>query len=416
MPLLSKQSQPSIADLPADRQIMLFDLAITGHHSVYIKYLIQHWQRQQLSGKLHVVVIPEFLTRHSDVVAIAASNIQFTAIAESEAAHLDQQKSLSARGFTEWKLFCQYARQLQVTQGVLMQFDIFQLPLMLQKRSPCDISGIYFRPTFHYPEFAHYRPTRPELMRQWRQKLILALALRHPQFKQLFSLDPFAVKSIARFSPQVAAIPLPDPVEKHDYADLAAAQLRQELGIEPGRKILLLFGEISQRKGIYPILAAVQALPTDVGRQICLLVAGPIEPTEQAVIQAALDRLAASPSVQLVTRIQYVKGREVQRYFAVADVILALYQRHVGMSSILVHAAAAEKPVLASNYGLLGELVQRHRLGLVVDSESHTAIEASISACLNQSPDQLCDQKEMAAFADHHTHEKFSTTIFSNLI
>ncbi len=420
MPRLSK-STPSIADaaMPRlDRQVMLFDMAITGHHSVYIKHLIQYWKTQQLPGTLHVVVIPQFLERHADVVALAASpasNIQFTAISASESAHLNGQKTLPARGFAEWQVFCQYASQLQVTQGLLMQFDIFQLPLMLHKKAPCDVAGIYFRPTFHYQEFAHHQPTRQDLIRQWRQQFILALALRHPRFKQLFSLDPFAVKSIDRLGARVAAIPLPDPVEKHNYADLDPEQLRQELGIQPGRRIFLLFGELSQRKGIFPILAAVQALPADLGQQLCLLVAGPIEASEQAAVQAALDRLAASPTVQLVTRIQYVKGREVQRYFALADVILALYQRHVGMSSVLVHAAAAQKPVLASDYGLLGELVQRHHLGVIVNSESPEAIQAGLITCLRQPLEQLSDRNQGENFANQHTDIKFSEAILSNL-
>jgi glycosyltransferase involved in cell wall biosynthesis len=419
MPLLSR-NPTQIADIRMprpDRQIMLFDMAVTGHHSVYIKHLIQHWQTQQLPGLLHVVVIPQFLERHADVVAIVSSgsNIRFTAISESEYGHFDEQKSLMTRGFAEWKLFCQYARQLQVTQGLLMQFDIFQIPLMLQQPAPCDIAGIYFRPTFHYREFAHYQPTRSDLLRQWRQKLILSLALRHPQVKQLFSLDPFAVKSIAQLGTRVATIPLPDPVENHDYTELDPEQLRRELGIQPGRKVFLLFGEISQRKGIYPLLEAVQSLSSEMGRQICLLVAGPIEPSEQESVQAALDRLAASPSVQLMTRIQYVKGREVQRYFALADVILVLYQRHVGMSSVLVHAAAAQKPVLASDYGLLGELVQRHQLGVVVNAESHEAIASGIISYLVPSLESLCNQQKMNAFAKENTHEKFSVAIFSNL-
>ena len=402
-----------------DRQVMLFDMAITGHHSVYIKHLIQHWKTQQLPGILHVVVIPQFLERHADVVTIAddapANNIRFTAITTHEAAQLDEQTALLDRSFAEWRLFCRYARQLQVTQGLLMQFDIFQIPLMLQQTAPCAIAGIYFRPTFHYREFAHYQPTRPDLVRQWRQKIILSLALRHPQFKQLFSLDPFAVQSIKQLGTSVEAIPLPDPVEKHNYADLDTEQLRQELGVQPERQIFLLFGEISQRKGIHQILAAVQSLPTEVGRQICLLVAGPIEPSEQDAVQTALDQLASSPSVQLVTRIQYIKGREVQRYFALADVILALYQRHVGMSSVLVHAAAAQKPVLASNYGLLGELVQRHQLGIAVDSENCAEIQAGLITWFKQPLENLCDPLKLTSFADRHTASKFSEVIFSNL-
>ena len=69
-----------------DRRIMLFELSTGGHYPEYISHLVSHWCEQQLPGLLNVVVIPEFLERHPDVVAIPSKSdrVNFVALTEAE--------------------------------------------------------------------------------------------------------------------------------------------------------------------------------------------------------------------------------------------------------------------------------------------------------------------------------------------
>jgi glycosyltransferase involved in cell wall biosynthesis len=411
---LPKQAIPTDSNAQ-DRRILLFDLLSKGHHSVYLKYLIQYWQQHQVSGTLQIVVAPDFAQSHPDVVALtqtSESDVQWYTIADHEYAHFTEQTSLLAQSFAEWNLFCQYATQLNSTQGLLMYLDSVQIPLIAGKKSPCPISGIYFRPTFHYGGFAEHQSTLSDRIRQWRQKFLLNLLVRKSQFKTLFCLDPFVVPVVQQFKADLAVLPLADPVQLEACDKSMVTALRQSLKIQPQRQVLLMFGELSNRKGIYPALEALQNLSQAQAEQICLVLAGPIVSDERSEITDAIARLAQT-SIQLVVCDRYIRGIEVQQYFELADLVLIPYQRHVGMSSVLVHAAAARKPVLASNYGLIGELVRRYQLGLAVDSTSSQMIRQAIEHFLTQS--HLCDLDAASQFARRNTHESFAETIFSGL-
>ena len=91
--------------------------------------------------------------------------------------------------------------------------------------------------------------------------------LKHPQLRHLFCLDPFAVEPLTRLSRHVRPIALPDPVQLPQFA-MCPCDLRQKLDIEPGRTVFLLFGSLTARKGIYPLLDALSHLSPQLCQQI----------------------------------------------------------------------------------------------------------------------------------------------------
>ena len=60
--------------------------------------------------------------------------------------------------------------------------------------------------------------------------------------------------------------------------------------------------------------------------------------------------------------------------FELADVVLMLYQGHTGMSSVLVRAAMAGKPMLGTELGMIGELIRARELGTAVDATDYLAV------------------------------------------
>lgn len=412
--------QSSSADSTAAHPvILLFDLASTGHHSVYINHLVQHWHHTQIPGKLCVVVSPQFIDRHSDVVARSMqsehSTIEFTAISEAEYAAFQAEKSLIARSWSEWNLFCQYARQLKATEGILMYLDSLQLPLCWGKASPCPVSGIYFRPAFHYEKLLEQRPSGKERLRQWRQQFTLAQLLRNRQLKTLFCLDPFAIAEIQKLHPNTQAkiLPLADPVHIEPTDEVVRSQFKQDLGIEAGRQVFLMFGELNSRKGIFPVLQALQQIPIEMAQKICLLLAGPINAEQRSRIEAAIGSVKATP-VQVILRDRYLKGQEVQLCFDTADRVFATYQRHVGMSSVLAHAAATQTPVIASHYGLLGAIARQYELGITIDATDPAQIANAIAQSIEGAIDINPTKAEQ--FLQQNQAERFVETILDNVL
>ncbi|MEL7038717.1 MAG: glycosyltransferase [Cyanobacteria bacterium J06592_8] len=400
---------------------MLFDLSLRGHHPIYIRHLIQYWQKFNLVGNLDIVVLPQFLEEHREVVDLAASlgldSIKFVAITEEEATILNSRKpriKRFMRNFQEWKIFCHYTQLLQATHGLLMYFDTCEFPLGFGVQSPCPFSGIYFRPTFHYgQELTNYQPSRQDKIQEWRERVLLSRILRNPQLQNLFCLDPFAVKHLNQYPGKFEAVHLPDPVERMRVSDEQSLQLREALGIESDRKVFLLFGAITARKGIYQILEAIALLSPEECQKLCLILVG--ESSISDSINAEMEKLRQTHPVQFICRYEFISDGEVETYFKMVDVVLAPYQRHVGMSGILLLAAAAEKPVLSSDYGLMGEMVKRYGLGLTADSTVPSQISQGLSQLLSENLDQLYDRTRMQSFAQQNSAEAFAEIIFKKI-
>ncbi|MDJ0702075.1 MAG: glycosyltransferase [Leptolyngbyaceae cyanobacterium MO_188.B28] len=403
-----------------ERTIMLFDLSVRGHHPSYIQHLIDYWCKQMLPGCLQIVVSSRFPEEHGDVVEFGLTQgkgrVKFTAITPQEEAALGARKSKikrALRTFQEWGLFQRYAKTLKADHCLFMYFDTCQWPLTLGAQSPCSFSGIYFRPTFHYPQFAGYAPSRKDRLQQLQEKLFLFAIRRQSRLKTLFSLDPFAVKHLEKGSRTMKAVHLPDPIQLNSALDEPVGNIQDQLAIEPGRRVFLLFGALTGRKGVPQLLDAIATLDPNLCQKLCLLLVG--ESNIAEALEARIKLICQERPVQIVRQYEFVAEETVPAYFQLSDVILAPYQRHVGMSGILLWAAAAQKPVLSSDYGLMGEIVRRHQLGVTVDSTRPDEIAKGLTYFLTEAGEAACDRTKMKAFAKANSADRFAEVIFQNL-
>ncbi|NJN01307.1 MAG: glycosyltransferase [Leptolyngbyaceae cyanobacterium SL_1_1] len=400
---------------------MLFDLSVRGHHPAYIQHLIQYFIAESLPGRLVIVVSPRFFEEHGEVVEIAKryapAQVQFQAISRVEEKQLGQRKSARQRlhrTFQEWQLLCKYAQALRARHCLALYFDTCLRPLAVSQPLPCCLSGIYFRPTFHYSTFARYQTNaKARLQHSWEQGL-LKLVGQRSRLHTVFSLDPFAVPQLNRLLKRAEAVHLPDPVALEPASPERVQQLHTELGIESSRTVALIFGALTQRKGVPQLLEAIAALSPENCQKLCLLLVG--ESTLETQLEARITELTTQKPIQIVRRYAFVPEADVTAYFQLADIVLAPYQRHVGMSGILLQAAAAGKPVLSSDYGLMGELVNRYRLGLAVDSVQPAALAQGMHQLLNQPLENFGCRLQMQAFAEQNSSTLFAKVIFQRLL
>ncbi|MGF1522992.1 MAG: glycosyltransferase [Leptolyngbyaceae cyanobacterium] len=405
------------------KNILLFDLEITGHHSSYIYYLTSYWKKHCIVGNLHIVVSPRFLEQYPDITAIAStanlSTIQFTAITQAEYKTLVSRVNGLAslkRALQEWHLLRKYAEQLTANHCLLLYLDRSHFPIILRRHLPCPFSSIYFRPTFHYSTFSSHITQKWENIQAWRERTQISLGLAHPMAHTLFCLDPFAVKQINQLLGRSQAVYLPDPVPLQPSLDQEVFTLRNSLGIAPSRKIFLLFGALNERKGIYEIIEALNKLSDNQSERLCFLVVGKLSSSDIVPIRTRLQELQESQPIQIIVQNDFVPEETVLSYFHLADIVLAAYQQHVGMSGILVRAAAAQKPTICSNYGLMGEVTRQYQLGLLVNSQSSDSIAEAIVQCLDLPADKLGNFEQMQMFAQINSVDNFARTIFDTIV
>jgi glycosyltransferase involved in cell wall biosynthesis len=406
-----------------DRTLMLFDLSVRGHHPNYIQQLILHRYDKPRFKTLYVVVSPNFLQEHPQVVELAqplGDAVQFVAISAAEQASLLTSKAAIARNLKniqEWRLCCQYAKKLGVDHCLVMYLDTYFLAIAAGLQPHCPFSGIYFRPTFHYNSFKQHteRQSRKAKLQQGWEKFILGRVFHSAQARTIFSLDPFVEPFLNPNAAPGRFCYLPDPVDLTAFGQLVKvhSELRSQLGIEAHRQICLTFGALTTRKGIYQLLDAVAQLPEQVCAQLCLLFVG--ESKIKSELEQRIEVLCAQRPVQVVRRYEFIRDEEIPLYFQLADLVSALYQRHVGSSGILLLAAAAQKPVLGTDYGLMGELIRRYQLGLAVDSAQPDAIALGLQQWLSREPQALSNPELMRTWANENSAENYAATIFQAL-
>ncbi len=381
------------------QRILLFDTITDGHHPDFLTNLIGYYCA---FPEIDVYVAScesfkkQFDLRQKDEQLIWGPNIHFVSIPAEEVNRVHK-KSIYLRSFIEWNLMLKLADQVQASHALLMYFDYFQLGIWLGKRSPIPVSGIYFRPNFLTNSTGFY----PRL-----KKWILKKSLQSGQLKNLFCLGADSLTVIKAMSSNVHVIELCDPIRSFTIDSNERLDFLQNLQLPNHKKIYLNFGFLDDRKGIEVFLKACENLPTSVLSGMCLLLVGPIRADYEPIIQSAISRV---PQLEVITRFGYLLAPQVQICFDASDVVLLLYQGHLGSSSVLVRAAKAGKLMFGADQGQIGFLIKQNKFGLVVDSSSIAEVSAGLITI--QTNEMLIDQASAEVFVNKNSVQTFGNTI-----
>ena len=358
--------------MPDRPRLALFEFALLGHFPHYLRLIIEHWTQARIEGRLAIVVTPQFGEAHPDVIALAAEqggrSVEVSVIARPDADALlsaDEPRTMLLRDFAakvapahrhmHWRTFNKYAALLQPQQSLLMHLEPHLLPISMHQEAQGAFSGIYFKPTFHYEQLPGYDGSRADQLQKRQERFLFARVLKHPCLRKILCLDPLFAQRLATPGGKVA--PLPDPIRLPEpEVPRQSAAARRALGLAADRRVLLFFGDLSRRKGLWQLLEALEKMSLDDLARLALIIAGAPSTIDRGRIEARVASLRATLPIQILTRCAYVPESELPDYFRAADIVLAPYQRHAGMSGIALLAAAYQKPLLTQTYGLLGEL------------------------------------------------------------
>jgi glycosyltransferase involved in cell wall biosynthesis len=384
------------------KNILIFEPDESGHHSGYLFHLISNFLINDYSYKLIVVVNPDFFKKHPQVIEKTLSGrVEWVSFTNLEYQEWKKPKSVFKRANEEWAMFCQYANTYKAVYGFFMYIDYLQLAILTQSPSPCPVSGILFRPTLvHYDSILW-----KEKINFWRKNLLLRFFVKTKKLESLFSLDPFAAKYISENWQTDKVEYLPDPVKIYPTIT-SVTDFKKSLGIEENRKVFLLFGFLDSRKGISDIMNAIVNLPRELSKKGCLLIIGNWEGNEKKLFNEKMITIAQTSDFQIITNNKFIFEEEIQQYFEVSNYILALYQKHIGMSGIMVRSAAAQKPLLANDFGLMGKIVPENELGIVVNGNIEEKFEMLLSEDV-----KIGNPSKMKAFADLNRAENFAKVI-----
>lgn len=402
--------------MPAPPRLLIFDPYTTGHHAEHFRHIMKAWPHLTDSGLLVAATSPRLLEQHPDLLDYAGAERRVTIDSLPAALQIDQPGlSLVASGRRHRRVLQDLVERHRPEHLLLLYLDHAQFALATGLRfdHPLSISGILFRPSFHYRRIGSPPESLSARLRDERKRLVLWAALRNPHMHTVLSLDPTAAPGIEALSRHARALPLPDPVAPGPSGGDASV-MREAFGIAPGRKLALLFGALAERKGVLPLLDALRLLSDHTASQLSVLLAGRIHGSLRAHVDAATEALRESP-LQLVVSDAFVPDGEIQSLVRASDLILVPYQQHLGSSGVLVRAAAAQRPVLSQDYGLMGYQTRHHRLGQAVDTVRPEAIAAALEAFVAD-PTRGFDASRAAAFAEANSVEAYTRTLYDSTV
>mgnify|MGYP001159162661 CR=1 FL=1 len=205
---------------------------------------------------------------------------------------------------------------------------------------------------------------------------------------------------------------IPPGVEPERFtAPVDVEATKKFFGLE-GRQVILFVGRLARRKGVKEFLQ--ESLPEIVAAvpQACFVIVG-ANPTESLThrddmvteIAAAASRLGLERRVILLGSLS---DDDVVKLYQACDLVvlpaLATPDDVEGFGIVLLEAAAAGKPVIATRVGGIPDAVEQGKSGLLVEAGDYDALRQATVDLLTDEQKRLT----MGAFARQRLHEHFT--------
>jgi len=356
--------------------ILLLELNLNGHHSVYLEKISEAFLQ---TGCIVTVVVSLKEKDHPALTRLTEQFCEsFNVVLLNE---LDSLKALQSkfgnmgREINAWRVFqktCKTINANKKVDFVLLPYADYCLNAIGLLGSPFgDIawSGICMRPTFHFKACGVIAPTHKTL----HVKRFLFMRVLHIKtLSQLFSIDELLAGYIQERQPKLAnkLTYLPDPADPP--LNLDTAGLRQRYNIPQNAKVILIYGAIDDRKGLFNLLDTLES-SKGLGDWHALVVGRQSATVREAFSTTRWTNLKQANRIHAMD--EFVTDEVEHHVLAMCDVVWVAYAGHYTMSGVLVRAGMYCKPVIACEDGLIGWYARTKGVGVTFEDECQTLVE-----------------------------------------
>jgi glycosyltransferase involved in cell wall biosynthesis len=206
------------------------------------------------------------------------------------------------------------------------------------------------------------------------------LLCRRGAVAEILTIDPFAVDFYNKVLLTHKYRYLPDYIDRISPYPNG----RQYLGLPDNRLIFCFLGVLDGRKGAMQFVTAMERVlqhSREIRDAAAFVFAGMVADEVRTLFYETLSRLRIHyPETPVILVDRFVSEQEFVTYIAASDVICIPYPQHTGLSSLLLHASAHGKPVIGPEFGTVGELIRRYRLGINCDPTNIASLADAIEA------------------------------------
>jgi glycosyltransferase involved in cell wall biosynthesis len=356
----------------------------TGHRSIWVRSVVNAFLKSENNGKLRVWVPKEFCVVNKEwcepFLHPNPDGVEFVFF---------EDRLMESYTNGEIKSFDVVMHCLQTDNPdvcfVANNLDslVSRLAFLAPGRVQTKIVGVMDQPHLHYAGLDS-ESTRTWLEGRRRFRAFFAnLLLCHRGFiGEILMLDPTAPEYYRShlFSRKFRFLP--------EYIDSTEPESdpRKVLGLPREKQILLFIGPSDKRKGIQELLPAFEediAEDANFREHVALVLAGTVLPESKELVYGSVSRFQRLyPGNTIVLHDRILSDQEFVDFIHASDVVCIPYVDFVGTSGILIQAAAAGRPVLASDFGLVGEMVRKFHLGVACNTLDQKELQRAIRQSL----------------------------------
>ena len=367
------------------KRVLVLELLSAGHHPRYVRWLLE--SEIGKSAELILASRKEMF----DHAEIKACSTLFTPhvmdVGPRLGALLEKDVGAVELFFRSWMIGDLYrktcsllARIKPIDFVIVPYFDNCILGLAIPSEAFYGVpwTTITMRTEFHYGEMGVIAKQQKF---SFLRRLLFNRIIRQKSAVAVFTIDPtlaeFAKKQDNPLLHKV--LYLPDPVP-HYKAIPSKLEARQQLAVPLDVRLILLYGELSARKGIDLLLQALA--DAECSRAVHVLLAGRYSEGRQITASEAFQRLLAEGRLHTIEG--YLEDEQEQQVLAAADCIWVKYCGFYGMSSIMVLSGVHGLPVIATQEGVIGYFVRKYEIGVTVDSGDRRAVVAALNRMVTE--------------------------------
>ena len=180
---------------------------------------------------------------------------------------------------------------------------------------------------------------------------------------------------------------IPPGVDTSHFYPIPADEAKQFLGLKPENRMVLFVGRIEPLKGVDTLIQAMACLDSqEIHRPVHLAIIGgepdaiPEDMTEEmARLQKLCDELCMGGMVVFLG----MRGQDTLPYYYSAAEVVVMPSLYESFGMVALEAMACGTPVIASEVGGLGYLVQNDVTGFTVPDSDPSALCDKLSALLS---------------------------------
>jgi hypothetical protein len=386
---------------------LFYDELHAGHHGEYLVNLILSLDPSTAS--LSVIVAPEVLrSRLERAMTMANSPIRLDFIPLNETGLMGG-FALAMAGLHRVNAFIE---KYKVRHVYLMYVNMF-LPALPVWR-PCAtvrVRGIYFNTSLKRPRGLTVLGRLKFLAWSLRKRCLFCAVMMNPVMDRLFVLNDSATTEALRplvIGGKRRVADICDPISAAMYC-VDGNVVRPPR--PDGRKILLLAGAISERKGVLETLHAIEQLDDNNLSRVALRIIGrSSDPCMRSKLDTAIAALCARrPVADIFLRDEFIDETAYALECRTCDAMLIPYVHFTGSSGMVGLACLFGKPVIATDECVVGSLTRRLHIGDSINPKDADAYAHSIVRFLDYGLD--FDSKLAADYVERSSFRSFCNTL-----